>query len=446
MEVVDHLRPKFWAMENVPRVGHLLAEHLTLDGALSAFLHLAEDMDVRVFDMSAFGLPQRRKRCIAGNFPFDLLEAYSARCEPTTLGDVLLAVEDDPIVDVNFGFEAPRAMLTEMEKEPFLDNEEERINRTAKTHHRVYNGMAFPDPIDRPVRTVTATCTRVSRESVIIEDLEYRSKYRRLTLREHALLQGFPITYEFFGKSYSEKLRMVGNAIPPVFAYYVAHAMQGTNPDELKLLRNVAFTHRQPERRPVRTPPDQIGRSFPANRRFRFAIPNLRFKSGTRFDFVNQFKNKVTSWGVEFYFGPSRDIRTFCLNHAVHQKAMDALDSNATKAEVNQVLQRMRLRIAGYDVKKMQDRWANKSGVGPHPFAILDELGQAAQECLSTSVVEKEEVAISFLGSLTSECYPNEKSVGSRKLAKYAVPILCGLLIGSAFNAVMEMIHWESAA
>jgi site-specific DNA-cytosine methylase len=54
--------------------------------------------------------------------------------------------------------------------------------------------------------------------------LEGKSKPERLTLRERACLQGFPITFQFFAASYSLKGHMIGNAIPPLFAYYVAHA------------------------------------------------------------------------------------------------------------------------------------------------------------------------------------------------------------------------------
>src|SRR3546814_4586174 len=72
--------------------------------------------------------------------------------------------------------------------------------------------MPFPDPLDRTVRTITATCTRVSRESIIIEQPNTRDSFRRLSIRERATLQGFPITFQFYGASHGQKLRMVGNA------------------------------------------------------------------------------------------------------------------------------------------------------------------------------------------------------------------------------------------
>src|SRR3546814_10840551 len=53
-------------------------------------------------------------------------------------------------------------------EEDVLNSEEARINRSNKVTHTVYNAMPFPDPLDRTVRTITATCTRVSRESIVI--------------------------------------------------------------------------------------------------------------------------------------------------------------------------------------------------------------------------------------------------------------------------------------
>lgn len=59
--------------------------------------------------------------------------------------------------------------IIDNELEEPLNWEEERFNRDMKVAHPIYNGMPFPDPFDRSIRTVTATCTRVSRESLIIK-------------------------------------------------------------------------------------------------------------------------------------------------------------------------------------------------------------------------------------------------------------------------------------
>ncbi len=47
-------------------------------------------------------------------------------------------------------------------------------------------------------------------------------KHRRLSCRELAVLQGFPINYEFYG-SMTSVYRQIGNAVPPIFAEAIAN-------------------------------------------------------------------------------------------------------------------------------------------------------------------------------------------------------------------------------
>ncbi|MGC8000683.1 DNA cytosine methyltransferase, partial [Salmonella enterica] len=62
LKIVDHLKPKVWAMENVPRVAAIIHKELQHGGRLHAFTHLG--VQTHVLNMEEFGLPQRRKRCV----------------------------------------------------------------------------------------------------------------------------------------------------------------------------------------------------------------------------------------------------------------------------------------------------------------------------------------------------------------------------------------------
>jgi DNA (cytosine-5)-methyltransferase 1 len=106
-----------------------------------------------------------------------------------------------------------------------------------KQHHPVYGVMNFPDDEGQPARTVMATEMVVSRETLIVPvKRDYKPKnlgkrpyadvldeyhndssggYRRLTVRELACVQGFPITYQLAGKSSSIKHKQIGNAVSP---------------------------------------------------------------------------------------------------------------------------------------------------------------------------------------------------------------------------------------
>ena len=158
----------------------------------------------------------------------------------------------DPI----YGVKISSANLRDHDFEQPLNEEEERINRCNKTLHPVYNKMSFPDPLDQPVRTITATCTRVSRESIVIRDISSKS-LRRLTVRERATLQGFPVTYQFYAPSHGLKLRMIGNAVPPAFSFLIGHAMLGTPTEALPNLVDLNQKHVAPQP----PAPEKIGRA-----------------------------------------------------------------------------------------------------------------------------------------------------------------------------------------
>jgi DNA (cytosine-5)-methyltransferase 1 len=302
LTIVRALRPRAWAMENVPRVAGILRREIAHGGSLSEFADLVRNIEV--VDTAEFGLPQARKRMLAGNFDSNLLLSYRAHCEPKTLGQVLHCLSQSEPFDLNWGFSISADELTDHWLEPVLSGQEERMNREAKTHHPVYNRMGFPDREDRPARTVTATCTRVSRESIVVRS---SCGFRRLTIRERALLQGFPISFQFAGASYGARIKQVGNAIPPVLTYYVAQAMMGTAPDALVPLERLGYRHCAAARS-LSARPEESSRAFPKKRSFRFAIPGLRFHSGVRFELRNRFLWDRVSWSVEFYYGTSKRI------------------------------------------------------------------------------------------------------------------------------------------
>ncbi|MBN1253053.1 MAG: DNA cytosine methyltransferase [Bacteroidales bacterium] len=59
------------------------------------------------------------------------------------------------------------------------------------------------------------------------KDIQDRSNWRRLTVREAARLQTFPDEFEFIGNK-SSSYKQVGNAVPPMLGWYVAKALELT--------------------------------------------------------------------------------------------------------------------------------------------------------------------------------------------------------------------------
>ncbi|MCB9294046.1 MAG: DNA (cytosine-5-)-methyltransferase [Lewinellaceae bacterium] len=425
LEVVNHLKPKYWAMENVPRVSKILKRELGIGGQLYRFRHL---FTVNIIVNSAdYGVPQSRKRMIAGDFPFELFNAYKAVTPTRTLKAVLDALKEDVVTDPIFGIELPASEVTDNYFEEPLSPEEERINREAKTYHPVYNKMSFPDQLTRPSRTVTATCTRVSRESIIVKDERNPGKYRRLNIRERALIQSFPITYQFHGKAFSSRFKMIGNAIPPLLTYYIIQSMLETPVEELKAPSEVEYKHK-PASIPAPVKMDNAGRKYPAKRSFKFAIPHLRFGSGVRFDLANSFKEGKAKWEIEFFYGNSKKIKRLPLNEEVLTATLEYFDYS-TREAIQEELYCLEPLFDDFDPSILQKVWCKKLE-GLHPFEIIDQLGKVVEKLVARFFTEPSEQ----FSELTHVILQEEVN---QKLARHSNLIIAGFIVGSWGNLLI---------
>lgn len=422
LEVVNYLKPKYWAMENVPRVSNILERALGIGGQLHKFRHL---FTVNIIANSAdYGVPQSRKRMIAGDFPLDLFNAYKAVIPTRTLKDILDALKKDIVTDPIFGIELPASEVTDNYYEEPLSPEEERINREAKTYHPVYNKMSFPDQLTRPCRTVTATCTRVSRESIIVKDERDPRKYRRLNIRERALIQSFPITYQFYGKNFSSRFKMIGNAIPPLLTYYIIQSMLETPVEEIKAPSEVKYKHK-PASIPDPVKMDTAGRKYPAKRSFKFAIPYLRFGSGIRFDLANSFKEGEVKWDIEFFYGNSKKIKRLPLNEKVLTATLEYFDYY-TREAIQEELYCLEQLFDDFDPSIVQKVWCKEID-GLHPFEIIDQLGKVVGKLAARFFPEPSEQ----LSELAHVILQEETS---KKLASHSNLIIAGFIVGSWGN------------
>jgi DNA (cytosine-5)-methyltransferase 1 len=435
LEIVEHLKPRYWALENVPRVAQVLVHGLSdPDHPLYRFRRL--EPRVEIVDFSDYGAPQSRRRCIAGNIPFDLIEAYRPSLIRRTLGNVVRAVGSmDEVIDPVWGCELPAIQVTEREIEAALNAEELRMNREAKTYHPVYNNMAFPDSLDAPARTVTATCTRVSRESIVIEDGQGRGTFRRLSIRERACLQGFPITYQFYARSFSDKAKMVGNAIPPTFTYLLAQAALGVQPSDFRPFVEAGAALCVPDTAAPVTPPTTEGRTYPAKRNFRAALPGLRFKSGMRFELANAGGRDVT-WRVRFFFGPSVDIREIDLDDELLRQLQGSTLIQRAQMATGVMFAEAEQRLRKSGPEMLQLAWSHRAG-GLRPFEVVDLLGGLAQAVKANLANVSKDLHYAIIGYVleaAAEGEVGDNIPGSRKLADNAVAILSGMVVGAWFN------------
>ena len=113
LEVVKYLKPKYWAMENIPRVAKIIEQEIKEGGILAKYRKLFKPIKtIEVINMSQFGLPQKRLRMIAGNFSFDLLKEYSGKCEQKVLADVLIKLNLRRPKDSNYNLVLNKIKVT----------------------------------------------------------------------------------------------------------------------------------------------------------------------------------------------------------------------------------------------------------------------------------------------------------------------------------------------
>ena len=440
-EVIDFLKPTFWAMENVPRVAAILQEEFAPSGKLARFAHLRPEM--RVINMEEFGIPQRRARCIAGNFDFERLLSYRLHCHERTLGDVLESLSTNPPRDPIYGArQLPLGVVDHVLEAP-LDGEEERMNRDAKTHHPIYNNMPFPDPLHRPARTITALCTRISRESVVVPDDRQPGSYRRLSIRERASLQSFPIDFQFYGSSHAQKLKLIGNAVPPLMTFYIAQAMRGLDGEQLDTPGQAIQVFAGPTDRPPTTLPDTQGKKYPTDRRFRAAIPGLRFKSGMRFELANVFTPKGVQWRVCFYFGDSKNIHALeatpqLANFVFHSKAL-----SSAKAPIGDQLELIDRWIEDIHPEALQCVWSGQA-TGLGPFDVVDGLADAVNWIVAE--LNRLGVLEHSLYDVLLRHFPDGNIVGLNKLRANATAVLAGILVAGTANGAFTQPQVRKAA
>jgi DNA (cytosine-5)-methyltransferase 1 len=437
LTIVDHLKPRHWVMENVPRVAKIIEQEVRPRGKLRRFSHLLTS--VHVVNMETFGLPQRRRRCLAGNLDFTLLQSYEQRAIPRTLGDVVKAFASKRLHDPIYGSPLKKTLLRGHILEDFLNDEEVRINRASKLNHPIYNRMPFPDSLARSARTITATSTRVSRESVVIRDIQAPSRFRRLTIRESASLQGFPIAFQLFGATHNRCMEMVGNAFPPPLAFYIAQAFKGVAQDQVMTLAKASAAFHPPVEQPVEFKPEACGKRFPETRTFRFAIPDLMLQSGVRFELTNSAQPDWPLWRINFYFGSSKSIQTVVLNHQLCKRLFATLadDLASPLAKELEILSRV---VRDADIARMQKVWSHSGPGDTHPFELLDRLSFIGKRV--TDILQaRQQDAEACVRAALKHSYGNDvgKVSGVEKLKRFAPVILSGLLVGSVANEAIKL-------
>ncbi len=406
LEIVKELEPKYWVMENVPHLRGSLEEHLDGDRLLLNGVRI-EIPRRKVLRADHYGTPQRRRRLFSGKFPTPRGPTEQEQGQSLSLESVLKRLPDpceglegakrwalDPVYG-KLRLSARRLRDHFEDKRWRLRRDELRQCREWKQNNGVYGRMDFPDRLDRPSRTITAVRTHTSRATIVVNCPHHPGRrYRTLTLRECASLQGFPLTFNFWTGSVSHKDRLVGNAVPPPMARAIAVAILkeeglpfparpivnriGDVPDSLQL----------PERRPPR---------YSKQRRFRAHVledwePSCRVELDNRVELdADEEKSglhvlprgkRQSEWVTHLYLGYAKDYRCYeirdedalLLIESVEAAPGDEIPSlgNDLRAILREAEETFRGSLP--NAPRLQAGWAGRADVEVSPFDVLSRV------------------------------------------------------------------------
>jgi len=254
---------KAWFMENVVNSKRYLQTAYTFkDLGLTEWavnnrispLKIAIDLydNSTIINSADYGSFQSRRRVISGEIikKQKLVIPKPTHSQPNTAGVLLYnslktikknfpnpfeSKSNRIINDIQYTIALSQNLISDHFYDTGVYKAEWKFSKYWKVNHPFMGKMSFPENEDKPSRTITATKIANSRESIIYKSEINRigdGEYRLPTVREAAIIMGFPITFQFIGSEYT-KWRLVGNAV----CCGVSRAFAGAVLDELKINR-----------------------------------------------------------------------------------------------------------------------------------------------------------------------------------------------------------------
>lgn len=205
LRVIQSKQPKFFLAENVKGILSF-NKGKTFEMIINDFKSLNYDVKYQVLNSANYGVPQIRERVIIVGVRNDIdfqfiypepthsINGKEGKLKWVTVGDAIAGFPD-----------------------PDLPNN--LPNHTYSKYKLNFNGYLGHRPIDpnKPAPTVTARGD--SKGGVVIHP--HPNGLRRMTCRELATIQSFPMDFEFIGTN-SSVYRQIGNAVPVKMAFCVA--------------------------------------------------------------------------------------------------------------------------------------------------------------------------------------------------------------------------------
>lgn len=306
---------RYWVLENVPNIEkYIEAEYTAKDLEIEGNFRLrALGETSRVYNAKYFGVPSSRKRFLCGEFPephvtnddatvIPMRHVFDSLGEPTAGDRTIITDCNYHSLSLNIG------EVTDHQYKYMVSDFEWQKAKRLKQDKGYMGKMSFPENIDKPSRTVMATMSASSRESMILGCGD--GTYRLPTVREIASMMSFPIDYRFYGISKGIKYSLVGNAVPPKLSYAIAKAISEQERHELPgryipIQHNESIHFYNLNNIEIQA---KIEKQKRKDAKFKYHIPYLIYNA-YRVELTNynsDFKNNKFLWTAEIHFSQGK--------------------------------------------------------------------------------------------------------------------------------------------
>ena len=205
IRAIEAKKPKFFLAENVKGLTNLSGGKV-FKMILSDFSGLGYSVSYKILNAADYGVPQTRVRVIIVGVRNDISFEYAF---------------PEPVCDKD-GKNGLRRWVSVQDAlvgVPDPDKPNNLCNHTYSKYKLNFNGYIGHRPLDPDKPAPTVTARGDSRGGVVI--LPHPNGQRRMTCRELARIQSFPLDFEFCGSN-SSIYRQIGNAVPPLLGKAVA--------------------------------------------------------------------------------------------------------------------------------------------------------------------------------------------------------------------------------
>ncbi|WP_311877563.1 DNA cytosine methyltransferase [Microbacterium forte] len=208
LRVVRDKRPLAFVAENVKGLKQM-AKGEVLRRILDDFRELGYDVQYQLVNAADYGVPQRRERVIivgtradegiTFNFPdaTHSPQGGNGKSRWITSGEALSEIPDP-------------------------DSDNDLLNHTYSRYKLRFNGYIGNRSVDPDLPAPTVTGRGDNRGGVVV--LHHPSNTRRMSVRELATIQSFPLDF-YFSCNQSAAYRLIGNAVPPALGNAVGGAL-----------------------------------------------------------------------------------------------------------------------------------------------------------------------------------------------------------------------------